>query len=89
MISSSSTGSRRAKPPTSSKRKCLWRWKVPDKQLSIPGLEPSPLFLTMSYNPRPKPAGWSVDRVRFLEKRISSLELELAILKIQMEKNYA
>jgi len=43
----------------------------------------------MSYNPRRKPTGWPVDRVRFLEKRIASLELELAILKIQMEKDYA
>jgi len=62
---------------------------MPDKQLPIPGLEPSPLPLTMSYNPHRKPTGRPADRVKFLEKRISSLELELAILKIQMEKDYA
>jgi len=81
--------SRRARLPTSSKRKCLWRWKVPDKQLSIPGLELPLLPLTMSYNPRRKPTGWPADRVTFLEKRISSLEMELVILKIQMDKGYA
>jgi len=42
----------------------------------------------MSYKPRRKTIGWPADRVRFLEKRISSLEIELAILKIQMEKDY-
>jgi len=81
--------SRRVRLSTSSKRKCLWRWKVPDKQLSIPGLETPLLPLTMSYNPRRKPTGRPADRVTFLEKRITSLELELAILKIQMEKDYA
>ncbi len=62
---------------------------MPDKQLPIPGLEPSLFPLTMSYRPRRKPTSWPADRVSFLEKRISSLELELAILKIQMEKDYA
>ena len=56
-----------------------------DKQLPIPGLEAPPFPLTMSYNPRRKPTGWPADRVRILEKRISSLEMELAILKIQVE----
>jgi len=43
----------------------------------------------MSYNPRRKPTSRPADRVTFLEKRITSFELELAILKIQMEKGYA
>jgi len=62
---------------------------VPDKQLPIPGLETPLLPLTMSYNPRRKPTDWPADRVTFLEKRIISVEMELAILKIQMEKDYA
>jgi len=62
---------------------------VPDKQLPIPGLEPEVLPLMMSYNPRRKPTGRPADPVTFLEKRIASLELELTILKIQMEKDYA
>ena len=61
---------------------------VPDKQPSIPGLEVPFLPLTMSYNPRRKPNGWPAARIAFLEKRIFSLEIELAILKIQMEKDY-
>ena len=61
-----------------------------DKQLRIPGLETTPLLpLTMSSNPRRRPTDRPADRVAFLEKRITSLELELAILKIQMEKDYA
>ena len=61
-----------------------------DKQLSIPGLETTPLLpLMMSYNPRRKPTGRPADPVTFLEKRITSLELDLAILKIQMENDYA
>ena len=60
-----------------------------NKQLPIPGLEPSPLLMTMSYNRRRKSSGYSADRLTVLEKRITSLELELAILKIQMENDYA
>ena len=62
---------------------------MPDKQLSIPGLEVSLGPLTMSYTPRRKPSSWPADRITFLEKRIASLEMELSILKIQMELGHA
>ena len=60
---------------------------MPDKQLQIPGLEAAPLFLCLKSNRKVSipPA----DRITFLEKRIISLEMELAIFKIQMEKDYA
>ena len=60
---------------------------MPDRQLQIPGLEAAPLFLCRKSTRKVSipPA----DRVAFLEKRITSLEMELVILKIQMEKDYA
>lgn len=58
-----------------------------DKQLQIPGLESSqaPLCLKPSRRLPDRPA----DRIAFLEKRIAVLELELSLLKIQMEVDYA
>jgi len=58
-------------------------------QPPIPGLEASSFPLLISYNPRRKATGWPNERIGYLEKRISALEVELAILKIQMEKDYA
>ena len=58
-----------------------------DKQLPIPGLEPSSFLMCLKSSR--KMSGPQVDRITFLEKRIFSLEMELAILKIQMEKDYA
>ena len=60
---------------------------MPDKQLSIPGLEAAPFFLCLKSTR--EVSAPPADRVIFLEKRISSLDLELAILKIQMEQDYA
>lgn len=60
-----------------------------DKQLQIPGLELPTNPLLMSYNPRRKNNGWPADRIAFLEKRIAALELELSLLKIQMEVDCA
>ena len=54
-----------------------WRQKVSDKQPPIPGLEP---FYSLLSPP---------DRITFVEKRVAALELEIAILKIQMERAYA
>ena len=68
---------------------CRWRCPVaPDKQISIPGLEPL-LSSPPSRSRRPKRPAWPADQVAFLEKRISALEVDLSILKIQMEKDYA
>jgi len=61
---------------------------VSDKQPPIPGLEPAPGPLLMSYRSRRKATGWPEERVS-LERRISALEVELSILKIQLEKEYA
>jgi len=60
-----------------------------NNQLPIPGLEPSPGIPNLSYIPRRRTAGWSEDRITFLEKRTSALEVELSLMKIQMEKDYA
>lgn len=58
-----------------------------DKQLQIPGLEssPAPLCLKPLRRIPAQPADW----IAFLEKRIAALELELSLLKIQMEVDYA
>ncbi len=58
-----------------------------DKQLQIPGLESSPGLLCLK-SPRRLPDR-SAGRISFLEKRIAALELELSLLKIQMEVDYA
>lgn len=62
---------------------------MPDKQLSIPGLETPPGSSLLSFSPPRKPAVRLVDRITFLEKRVADLELELLILKIQMEADHA
>lgn len=56
-----------------------------DKQPSIPGLESPPACLN---SPRKIPVQ-PVDRIAFLEKRVVALELELFLLKIQMEVDCA
>ena len=60
---------------------------MPDRQLQIPVLEAAPLILGLKSTRKVSiPPAY---RITFLEKRISSLEMELAIFKIQIEKDYA
>jgi len=61
---------------------------MPDKQLPIPGLEVSPWSTRASSLPPQETdcaAGW----ITSLEKRVISLEMEMSILKIQMELDRA
>ena len=57
-----------------------------NKQLSIPGLEPL-LSSPPSRSRRHKRPTWAADRLRFLEKRIDEMELEISLMRIQMEKD--
>ena len=50
------------------------------KQIPIPGLEPPP-------EPAKKPKAGTWDRIASLETRVLRLELELILLRIQMEGN--
>ena len=57
-----------------------------DKQLPIPGLEPHSCSLASPFKRHLESTSWPEDRLRLLENRVAALELELAILKIQMER---
>jgi len=60
---------------------------VLNKQLAIPGLEPS--SAKSSFRPGRKPAHSLEERITFLENKVAVLEMEVSLMKIQMERDFA
>ena len=58
---------------------------MPDKQLPIPGLEPSFGSPGLEFSRPRKPTGCQMDLKKSLEERVAALEVELSVLKIQLE----
>ena len=60
-----------------------------DRQPPIPGLEMVPASLLQGTRHPQKSSAQPVEELRLIKKRITSLEMEFSILKIQLEKDYA
>jgi len=52
----------------------------------IPGLEPSWRFLLPASRPSPRPNESPFQKLTALEQRIASVEMEVALLRIQVEQ---